>query len=296
MGITYKELEWLQNPGRGNDKYMGGCLGCPGNTFCGESGENKCRECWNKEIPYPVIAEVTRPGGYGFTYRVGEKFLVDSVGKPLEDASIFIRPMEDKTSYVIRDVCKNDFKFYIDKGREGKLDMNTFQVGDKVRIEGTIEGCRGAEGMIGFVTDDKLNHGLNDDEFGINVKVCEGEVWRVNEDSLYPVDYTLSDLKDGMIVEVMDGSRQLFLNGKFHAYDTGFVGIQQDLTNSYGRLFDVVKVFAPSQCKGFQNMLDNPGELLWKRKEVKEISAEEMFKVLSEHYGCDVKIKKEGSI
>lgn len=299
MGITYKELLWLKDPDDVNEAYVGGCLGCPDEGWpCDKSNEYKCRECWNKEIPYSVIAEAIRDGYFGFEYKAGEKFLLERLLKLPGDVDIFIRPMDGMFPYIINNRDKDDFKFYIDKEkeREDKANMRTFKVGDKVRIEGTIGGCRGAEGKIGFVTDDGAAHGLNDGKSTIHVKVSEGKVWSVNEDSLHPVDYTLSDLKDGMIVEVGDGSRELFLNGKFHADTSGLGYVQENLTNSFGSVFDVVKVFAPSPEKGFQNMLNNPGELLWERKEVKEISAEEMFRVLSEYYGCDVKIKKEESI
>lgn len=297
MGITYKELLWLKDPDDVNEAYVGGCLGCPDEGWpCDKSNEYKCRECWNREIPYPVIAEAIRDGYCGFEYKAGEKFLLERLLKLPDDASIFIRPMDGMYPYIINSRDQDDFEFYIDKEREDKVSMRTFKVGDKVRIKGTIGSFRGAEGKIGFVTADEANNGLPDGVSTIHVKLDDGEVWCVNRGALHPADYTLSDLKDEMIVEVRDGSRYIYWNGKFNNYSMGLEYIQEDLTDLCGSSFDVVKVFAPSSKLGFQNMLNHPGELLWERKEVKEISAEEMFNVLSEYYGCDVKIKKEESI
>ena len=42
-----------------------------------------------------------------------------------------------------------------------------------------------------------------------------------------------------------------------------------------------------------KDILDHPGTLIWSREpNEREISSEEAFKILKEHYGCDVKIKE----
>lgn len=69
MGITFKEFAWLIEPNRLSDTNIcGGVNGCPGDIADGENklhdcmdpGERECTECWNREIPYPVIAEAVR--------------------------------------------------------------------------------------------------------------------------------------------------------------------------------------------------------------------------------------------
>lgn len=68
MGITYKEFAWLINKNLLCEKVHGGVIGCPGNIVKGEntsnicrvvSGKEQCTKCWNREIPYAVIAEIT---------------------------------------------------------------------------------------------------------------------------------------------------------------------------------------------------------------------------------------------
>ena len=73
MGITYKDLIFLLR-GRVMKSSVGGVFGCPGSYLLGlpiitdncrakenfmkQDFDNSCRECWNAEVPYPVIAEV----------------------------------------------------------------------------------------------------------------------------------------------------------------------------------------------------------------------------------------------
>lgn len=67
MGITYKEFAWLINKNMICHKVYGGVIGCPGNivygeitsNICRDHGKEQCTKCWNREIPYTVIAEIT---------------------------------------------------------------------------------------------------------------------------------------------------------------------------------------------------------------------------------------------
>lgn len=66
MGITYKEFAWLINKNMICHKVYGGVIGCPGNivygeitsNICRDHGKEQCTKCWNREIPYTVIAEI----------------------------------------------------------------------------------------------------------------------------------------------------------------------------------------------------------------------------------------------
>jgi hypothetical protein len=57
----------------------------------------------------------------------------------------------------------------------------------RVRIEGAVSGCRGAEGQFGYITDATSTHGLLPSQDGVNVKLDNGEVWRVNRSAVREV-------------------------------------------------------------------------------------------------------------
>ena len=57
------------------------------------------------------------------------------------------------------------------------------KVGTKIKIISTTNGCRGAEGFIGVVTDECSNSGMLKSDPGYNVKLATGTVWRINPDA-----------------------------------------------------------------------------------------------------------------
>lgn len=110
-------------------------------------------------------------------------------------------------------------------------------------------------------------------------------------------EFTRDDLKDGMMCEMRNGKRMLWLAGAMRDYNEWCSATEKDLlTGKYGYdEFDIVKVGYPDfnnnkTIKGALN--SNFKEVIWERKEEKEISSDEAFRVLKEHYGCDVKIKE----
>ena len=125
------------------------------------------------------------------------------------------------------------------------------------------------------------------------------EICVFTDDMLLPYEFTESDLKTGMIVETR-------CHGPFMVYDKRLINASGheplinytiDLYHRTNRDFDIIRVFDIS------NMICNTtdlckylGDLLWERKskepEERVISSDEAFKVLKEHYGCDVKIKE----
>lgn len=59
-----------------------------------------------------------------------------------------------------------------------------FKVGDKVKVLKTGNGCMGAIGKIGYITNEESHNGLCTYEKGINIKREDnGQVWRVNTDA-----------------------------------------------------------------------------------------------------------------
>ena len=58
-----------------------------------------------------------------------------------------------------------------------------YEVGDKIKIIRTTEGCYGAEGKIGTVTNEPSTKGLYDDKDGFNVDCGCGHIWRIGFES-----------------------------------------------------------------------------------------------------------------
>lgn len=97
--------------------------------------------------------------------------------------------------------------------------------------------------------------------------------------------FTKSDLKDGMMVEDELGRKWVYLGGKLRK-----PGICKDCDTD-----EICKFGYPDYERNFTiNELLAYGfsKIIWERKEEKEISSEEAFAILKQHYGCDVKIKE----
>lgn len=114
-------------------------------------------------------------------------------------------------------------------------------------------------------------------------------------------EFTKDDLKDGMMVVERCGYACLWLYGAKRDVSSCDHDTRDDLTSANGREHDIVKVGYPKvdifDLDGFERIIgsNNSGlkEIIWERKEEKEISSEEAFEVLKQHYGCDVKIKEK---
>ena len=125
------------------------------------------------------------------------------------------------------------------------------------------------------------------------------ENWMFTDDMLIPYQFTRSDLKTGMIVETRHHEPYM-VYGECLINVSGYEPLINYTNSLYHRIntdFDIIRVFDIS------NMVHNTtdickylGDLLWEREskepEEKVISSDEAFKVLKEHYGCDVKIKE----
>lgn len=232
-GITYKEYVWLIKPEDLDETVDGGVIGCPVDYGISNKGLDclpgieKCKDCMNQEIPYPVIAEVVRDGDAGFRYKKGEKFKLASckVG-----GSVEIYHSKSLTGKYFMHDHLDDFKFYIDK-----------------------------------------------------------------EEKKVQKEFTKADLRDGMMCERADGKKMLWFNGEMRGIDKWCSGTQSNLTNPGREDLSIVRVGYPDFDKygPISHALNGDfKEVIWERKEEKEISSEEAFAVLKEHYGCDVKIKE----
>ena len=88
------------------------------------------------------------------------------------------------------------------------------KIGTKIRIIETKNGCRGAEGKIGIVTNHLSNDGLLRGDDGYNVEIAPGNVWRINEDAKVEIlPPTLKDLlKNGVFGVMSNGSKFVVVN------------------------------------------------------------------------------------
>mgnify|MGYP001852663640 CR=1 FL=1 len=238
MGITYRQLAWLKDPGKISSASLGEVIGCPKGVGgdieiydgCNVASTEKCNACWDREIPYPVIAVALRDTevcGLHRNIRTAEKYIVvESEYK--YSGKIGVKILINGSGKLW--VNHKDFKYYIDKG--GK----------------------------------KLNK-----------------------------EFTKSDMKDGMLCETADGSRMFWIEGNLRGISEYNPCIKDDLTHLRYPMGDIVKVGYPDfgRYQTIEKAINGDfKEVIWERKENKEISSDEAFRVLKEHYGCDVKIKE----
>lgn len=136
-----------------------------------------------------------------------------------------------------------------------------------------------------------ISNSLSDFSFYINIPSESEE--NMNK------EFAKADLKTGMIVEVRNGNKYMVYDDRLLRNHFGLnLGNYDDkLNHYYNKEFDIVKCFnidASFICC-IEEIFKNTGDdnILWQRgPEKKVISSDEAFKVLKEHYGCDVKIKE----
>ena len=310
--ITYRELLWLTRPGDVRDD--GFDMNCPSHYryepcgFC--PGDLDCDECWDREIPYPVIAEAAIESMSNINCYVAEKgaklYVVEVDMKTQTNWNV--RLSEEPKSELGCWFNQKDFRFYIDK--EEKDEMAKYKVGDKVRIrkwddmvsefgideDGDID-C----GLIYFNSDMREYCGESMTITSVknnyySMKEDDGE-WKWTDHMFLPGKrFSKADLKDGMMVEDARHERYLFLAGSFRNVNNELCMDDYDSTlTSYGAAQDdIVKVGYPDYkiYTGLQSLLDHDfSEVIWERT-AKKITREEAMDVLREHYGENVVIVK----
>lgn len=163
----------------------------------------------------------------------------------------------------------------------------SYYVGDKFEITGVEQKEEGGRYMS-ISTNIYFIPSNGDFKFYIDENYRKGEKEMQEE-------FTREDLKDGMMCEMRDGTRMLWFEGAMRGCDFWCSGTQYDLTGESNRDNDIVKVGYPDfdKYRVISDALKGDfKEVIWERKEEKEISSDEAFRVLKEHYGCDVKIKE----
>lgn len=138
MGITYRQLAWLKDPGKISSASLGEVIGCPKGVGgdieiydgCNVASTEKCNACWDREIPYPVIAVALRDTevcGLHRNIRTAEKYIVvESEYKYSGKIGVKILINGSGKFWVNH----KDFKYYIDKEADMKKEFTKADLKD----------------------------------------------------------------------------------------------------------------------------------------------------------------------
>jgi len=182
--------------------------------------------------------------------------------------------------------------------------MAKYKVGDKVRIKRVKEcntfQCWNLNGEMdhwcGQIMTIRAINPVGDYKMEEDFNENNNRGWFWKEEWLEPITYFIKDdLKTGMTVTTRDG--EIFVVYGEHLLVLDGVepigNYRTDLTHCNLSYFDIVEVHDFNKnVTSLKDILCDLGKLIWKRKKEREISSEEAFKILKEHYGCDVKIKE----
>ena len=319
MGITYKQLAELQHPDCINEICWGGVEHCPktyGYTLsvCDTTpARNKCKACWNTEVPHPVYAIAKHDGripGVLYEFHKGDKFLICKI-----KSNLTIRILCETSQYL---VDSKDFDIYVDinaatetetkKNTEKENETMEYKVGDRVRIK-TWEKMVDEYEIDNFgdiVVDAQLYFLRSMKEYcgnvyvisdaGINYKLEGIDTFRFSDDMIEQKELTKDDLKTGMIIEYRDKTRGIIIGDTIVEPNTflSMSNLTDNLkySNSHYPNNDIMKVYEGKEDNSFRNMLSYPGKLIWQRYETREISMDEAMKIIAKHIGTkDFKIK-----
>lgn len=315
--ITYRELLWLTHPEDVKDDAFD--MPCPSQyrydltLWCPEV--ESCDECWDREIPYPVVAEAMIESVSVVNDYVAEKgtklyvVKVDMGTQTNWNVLLSEEPKDEEGVWF----NKKDFRFYIDEEEESET--MKYKEGDKVRIREWNDMAReygvDEDGAIDcppiFFTSDMKRYcgkimtieSVHKDSFeNVFYDMEEDrEGWQWADFMLIPAEYfSKDDLKAGMMVEDAGHERYLFLGGGFRNVNDELCMEEYDsaLVSYVEAQCDIVKVGYPDYkiYTGLQSLLDHDfSEVIWERP-AKKITREEAMDVLREHYGGNVVIVK----
>lgn len=177
-----------------------------------------------------------------------------------------------------------------------------FKVGDKVVVREWDDMVR--EFIIDLYGDININKNIVFADFmkdtcGQVLTIVSADIYRntykvlenshyYSDEMLMPFEFHKSDLKDGMLCQIRDGRKFLWLDGIMSGI-TSFVGDTDDDLKSYASYCDIVKVGYPSEKAGtIEDILRMDfGKVIWIRKEeptVKEFTMYEIKKILKEKF------------
>ena len=140
------------------------------------------------------------------------------------------------------------------------------------------------------ITDDSEHlYTLSDDSGNALKDSVFSTPWTFTEDMFEKkTAFTKENLKSGMVVEYANGERRLVVDDVLLANNAwaSLEGFKNDLTDPLGDL--TINAVYEKRNAPLASVLSNPGELLWKREEIVEMTLEEVCKEL----GKNIKIVK----
>ena len=165
-----------------------------------------------------------------------------------------------------------------------------------------VGGCKGCPAMYGYETWGESRENC-DGEGVADEKRCCRACWDREMKEERKKDMKKKDLKSGMVAETRngvrwmilkktrrDGTKKMILASNYEMQK--IEDYNDDLTYESVPDYDIMKLFFPVEGP-IQKMLESSENQIWSRKETKEITAEEAFRVLREHYGERVSIAEE---
>lgn len=232
---------------------------------------------------------------YDYLHSVGRKWSNGSSYAKTRFATNYVRFNEGSHCFIKpSDVTVLEFKDF--DWSDFNMKETKFKVGDKVRVKawlvpghrysdtlftrGMLEFC----GKVGVILDVTIG--------GRFILDITGSLYYWGDEMLELVEvtpsFTKADLKPGMVVEVRDGARYLFVNEIFVSSGgyLQFISYNDDLTHATYDCLDVVKIFNTRGTE-FGNILhDHHIDLIWEREEIKEMTVSE----IEEKLGFKVKV------
>lgn len=272
--MTFKEKLKIEHPEDISEEYYGSCCGCPHNhdyesvaessVNCTKNGGKGCEYCWNREMENTEVK-----------VEVKKEFNWDEF--KVENNKIAVHC---KTEEELKDFCKQMNKYY---GKDCLL-SSVFYVYE----EQTVVSSKGYCYVDWYKSQE--------------YKILEWSDYmsEENENKQTAQEFTKSDLKDGMVVELKNENMYMVFGDKLinkvgfnrlETYDECLMDIQY-----HDKEYDIMKVFKVNIEKVYclEDILKSDNlELIWRRKESKKMTAEEMRQKLEELTGEKIEIKYE---
>lgn len=276
--MTFKEKLEIEHPEEISEEYDSGCFGCPHDygyesisesvVNCDVYGGKGCEYCWNREMENAEVkTKVKKEFDWEEFKNKRNKIAVHC--KTEEEANDFCKQMHE------HEMTWCDGTSYL---------SNNMFISHKEKTAYDTNGCYSYVGWY------------------------KGEAYRILEWSDYMStektkeqtvqEFTKADLKDGMVVEQRNNDMYMVFGDKLinkdgfnrlETYDEYLMDIQYH-NNDY----DVMKVFKVNTENVYclEDILKSDNtELIWERKEAKEMTTEEMRQKLEELTGEKIEIK-----
>lgn len=117
----------------------------------------------------------------------------------------------------------------------------------------------------------------------------DGGNWNYSDGMLVPAEFTKSDMKEGMLVEMRDGEKMLWINGLPRGIQNYSSAYNEDLTATINEDADIIRVGYPKKgANTISEMLDfGFSEIIWERQKqptTKDVSLDEINALLREKY------------